>query len=131
MKQWLAQILGKKGERVAVNYLKNAGYQILAQDWRCELGQLDIVALDTPYVVIVEVKTRRNKSYGAAREMVIVDKQKRLTRLALQFLKNHQLLNHPVRFDVIAIQWSSEKSDPHVEHILHAFTAKTHHGMFS
>ena len=93
MKKWLAQILGKKGERVAVNYLKNAGYQILAQDWRCELGQLDIVALDTPYVVIVEVKTRRNKSYGAAREMVIVDKQKRLTRLALQFLKNHQLLN--------------------------------------
>jgi len=131
VKQWLAQILGNKGERVAVNYLKNSGYRILAQDWRCEFGQLDIVALDTPYVVIVEVKTRRNKSYGAARETVIPDKQKRLTRLALQFLKNHQLLNHPVRFDVIAIQWSSEQSSPDVEHILHAFTANTHHGMFS
>ena len=114
--------LGKRGERAAARYLKRRGYKILAQGDRLLPGELDLVALDRDTVVFVEVKTRRSAEAGHPAEAVTAAKQRRLTRLAVTFLKRHGLLEHRARFDVIAVTWP-EGQRPTIEHFPNAFDA--------
>ena len=114
--------LGKRGERAAARYLKRRGYRILAQGDRLLPGELDLVALDRGTVVFVEVKTRRSAGTGHPAEAVSAAKQRRLTRLAVTFLKRHGLLEHSARFDVVAVTWP-EGSRPTIEHFENAFDA--------
>ena len=90
-----------------------------------------MVAVDARTVVFVEVKTRRSHSAGEPAEAVDLEKQRRLTRLALMFLKRHDLLEHPARFDVIAITWPDEQKKPTIEHIKNAFEPVGRWQMFS
>jgi putative endonuclease len=114
--------LGKRGERAAARYLKRRGYKILARGDRLVPGELDLVALDRDTVVFVEVKTRRSPDAGHPAEAVTPAKQRRLTRLAVTFLKRHGLLEHRARFDVIAVTWP-EGRRPAIEHLKNAFDA--------
>ena len=97
------------------------GYTIVARQAREGFGELDLVAVDRGVVVFVEVKTRQSDSAGHPAEAVDLNKQRRLTRAALAFLRRHHLLDHPVRFDVVAIRWPANVRRPVIEHILHAF----------
>jgi putative endonuclease len=123
--------LGKRGERAADRFLRQQGYQIVARGHRGRLGELDLVAVDGRTVVFVEVKTRRSHSAGHPAEAVGPEKQKRLTRLALAFLKRHELLNHSARFDVLAITWPATARKPTIEHIRNAFEAVGSRQMFN
>ena len=114
--------LGQRGERAAARYLKRRGYKILARSDRLVPGELDLVALDHDTVVFVEVKTRRSAEAGHPAEAVTLPKQRRLTRLAVTFLKRHGLLEHPARFDVIAVTWP-EGQRPTIAHFPNAFDA--------
>jgi putative endonuclease len=114
--------LGERGERAAARYLKRRGYKILARGNRLLLGEIDLVALDRDTVVFVEVKTRRSADAAHPAEAVTPAKQRRLTRLAVTFLKRHGLLEHRARFDVIAITWP-EGRRPAIEHLKSAFDA--------
>ena len=117
--------LGRRGERAAVWYLRRRGYKILAQGSRLKPGELDIVALDRHRtLVFVEVKTRQSQDTGHPAEAVNLDKQRRLTRLAVTFMKRHGLLEYPARFDVIAITWPAGKWRPKIEHFISAFEAR-------
>ena len=91
--------LGLRGEREAARYLRQRGYKIVARGERDRLGELDLIAVDGRTVVFVEVKTRSGHSAGHPTESIHADKQRRLTHLALRYLKRNGLLEHAARFD--------------------------------
>lgn len=96
--------VGRYGERVAVRVLQDLGMRVLARNWRCELGELDIVALDGDEVVAVEVKTRSSGRFGHPAEAVTADKLARLRRLAARWAGEHELRGVAgVRIDVVAV----------------------------
>jgi putative endonuclease len=107
------------------------GYKIVARGARGQLGELDLVAVDGRTVVFVEVKTRQSHDGGHPAEAVDSEKQRRLTRLALGFLKRHDLLECTSRFDVVAVTWPAAHRRPLVEHVRNAFEATGTDGMFS
>jgi putative endonuclease len=135
IRRWFAalprrQTLGQRGEAEAVKFLKRKGYRIVARSDRQRLGEIDLVAVDGRTIVFVEVKTRRSHDKGHPADAVDQDKQRRLTRLALIYLKQHGLLESPARFDVVAVTWPEEQKRPAVEHYPHAFEAVGRGQMF-
>jgi putative endonuclease len=123
--------LGHRGERLAERYLRRLGYKIVGRRERGRLGELDLVAVDGRTIVFVEVKTRTSHDAGHPAEAVGPDKQQRLTRLALAYLKRHELLEHRARFDVLAITWPADAKQPKIDHIKNAFEAVGRGQMFS
>ena len=115
--------LGQRGEAGAAKFLKKKGYLLVARSDRMRLGEIDLVAVDGRTVVFVEVKTRRSHETGHPAEAVDEDKQRRLTRLALTYLKRHNLLEYPARFDVVAVTWADDRREPAIEHFENAFEA--------
>jgi putative endonuclease len=119
---WLTRLLGDEGERIAARHLKGKGYRILSRQARSRLGEIDLIARDGEVIVFVEVKSRRDQRDGSPAERVDRQKQKKLTQLALTWLKRRKLLGHPARFDVIAIRWDAENR-PIIDHFQSAFEA--------
>ncbi len=111
--------LGRKGEQAAVNFLKSNGYDIVTTNYRTRLGQIDIVARDKKTVCFVEVKTRRTARFGKPAEAIEASKQRRISGVALMFLKQNKLLNSPARFDVISISYPDMQ--PEIELTRNAF----------
>jgi putative endonuclease len=122
-KPWWRRWFGSRSERAAARFLKAKGYRILARNYTCPHGELDLIALDGKCVVFVEV--RSTEQGEATRPALSVDdaKQRRLTNLALHFLKRHRLLDNAVRFDVLAVSWPPGKREPEITHYPHAFEA--------
>jgi len=123
--------LGQRGERAAARLLRRQGYHIVARGERSRLGELDLVAVDGRTVVFVEVKTRRSHDAGRPDEAVGPQKQQRLTRLALAFLKRHDLLHCASRFDVVGVTWPADAWRPRMVHIKNAFEATGQGQMYS
>lgn len=123
--------LGQRGEAEAARFLKKKGYTIVARSDRQRLGEVDLIAVDGQTVVFVEVKTRRSHDAGHPADAVDHDKQRRLTRLALAYLKQHGLLESPARFDVVAVTWPDDASPPSIEHYPGAFEAVGRWQLFS
>jgi len=123
--------LGQRGERAAAAYLKRKGYRILARGDRTGPGELDLVALDGRTIVFVEVKTRHSAEMGHPVEAVDRAKQRRLTRLAVAWLKRRRLLESPARFDIVAITWPPGQPRPVIEHLVSAFEAAGRWEFFS
>lgn len=114
--------LGLRGERYAARVLKRKGYKIVACGTRSQRGELDLVAVDGRTVVFVEVKTRRNASDESPAAAVDLQKQRRIARAALVFLKSHGLLENAARFDVVAIVWPKDSRKPTcIAHFVNAF----------
>lgn len=95
--------LGRRGEDAAAEYLSRRGYTILARNFRCRLGELDIVARDGRTLVFVEVRTRLSDKFGLPEESVDTRKKARLQRLALYYLHKYGLGEATCRFDVVAV----------------------------
>jgi putative endonuclease len=123
--------LGQRGEAAAASFLKRLGYKIVARGQRSGLGEIDLVAVEGRTVVFVEVKTRVSQDAGNPAEAVGRDKERRLTRLALGYLKRHDLLEHPARFDIVAVTWPAGQRRPRIEHVKNAFEAVGRGQMFS
>src|SRR3954462_11554985 len=97
--------LGRRGEDAAARYLRRLGYIILARGSRDCLGELDLIAVDGRTVGFIEVKTRTTPDAAPPADAVDEAKQRRITRLALSYLKRHALLECSARFDVVAVPW--------------------------
>ncbi len=95
---------GKKGEDIACAYLKRRGYRIVERNYKCPLGELDIVARDGDAIVFVEVKSRRSEEFGDPQLAVGPEKQKKVSRISLTYLKEKHLYPCNARFDVVAIK---------------------------
>jgi putative endonuclease len=97
------KLLGEYGEQKARRVYERAGYEVLAQNWRGQAGELDLVLRRGTEVVICEVKTRSSARYGLPAEAVDWRKQRRLRALAREFLAGGQTRYRTIRFDVAAI----------------------------
>lgn len=99
--------VGRYGEDVAVRHLTESGMQVLARNWRCDLGEIDVVARDGSTVVVCEVKTRRGLDYGTPLEAVTARKMVRLRRLAARWVAESAAesgVHAPeVRIDVVSV----------------------------
>jgi putative endonuclease len=96
-------VLGKSGEQAAAEYLESRGLRILDRNWRCAVGEIDIVAVDRHTLVIIEVKARTGTRYGSPLEAVGRAKRARLRRLAVQWLNAHGVRFDQVRIDVVGL----------------------------
>jgi putative endonuclease len=123
--------LGRRGENAAARYLSRRGYVIVARGNRGAIGEIDLVAVEGRTLVFIEVKTRTTQDAGHPADAVDAQKQRRLTRLALAYMKRHDLLENPARFDVIAITWPDKAGRPLIEHFQNAFEPVGMDGMFS
>ena len=99
----IKKLIGDKGERkVAILYVTK-GYKILARNFSCKYGELDIVAQKGKTVVIIEVKTRKNDSFAQAKEFVDFRKQNKIRSTADLFLQKNNLTDYIIRFDVAEV----------------------------
>jgi putative endonuclease len=95
--------VGRYGEDLAVRYLEERGLRILARNWRCRAGELDIVAVDGDCLVVCEVKTRRSATFGPPQAAVTHKKLARLRRLTAAWLAEQTEGWPSIRLDVVAI----------------------------
>ena len=113
------QLLGREGERIAEAYFKKKGYKIVERNYRCVLGELDLIVLDRRVLVFVEVKTRTGNGFGTPFEAVELRKQQKMIQAAQYFIAQKGLQQRDSRFDVVGISWPGR--EPMVEHIENAF----------
>lgn len=113
------RIFGQEGEAEAERYLRRKGYRIVAKNLRSSLGELDLVAEDGRVLVFVEVKARRTTEFGGAIHAVDRHKQRKLVKLAAQFLAQRHWMDRMCRFDVVLLEPSTTAL--RVEHIQNAF----------
>jgi putative endonuclease len=95
--------LGKKGEDLALRYLKKQGYRIIQTNYVCKMGEMDIIAQEKDTLAFIEVKTRTSTTFGPPQLAVNPAKQVQLSKVALWFLKEKKLEDIRARFDVVAI----------------------------
>jgi len=96
-------LLGRSGEDLAVEFLKKSGYKILARNYRNYTGEIDIIARDKEIIVFAEVKTRTSDKCGFPAEAVGSFKQRQISRTAVIYLKENNLLHKSARFDIISV----------------------------
>ena len=95
--------LGDFGEGVAAAHLQSIGMVVLARNWSCRFGEIDIVARDGSALVICEVKTRSSTTYGGSFEAITGHKAARLRRLAMHWLEVHDVDPPSLRIDVVSV----------------------------
>ena len=120
--------LGQMGEKLACRFLRRQGLKILARNYRCPVGEADLIALDSSTrrtlgaetIVFVEVKARTSDRYTDVDSAVDSDKQRRLRRVADYYLSSRDAAGFGVRFDIVAVL-ARQDEEPRVEHIVAAF----------
>ena len=111
--------LGKRGEEVAVSYLKRLKYKIIETNYTCKLGEIDIIAKDKETLAFIEVKTRASLDYVHPYQVVNKRKQHQISKAAVNYISQNNLHNVNARFDVVAVQLSVDEEK--VELIKDAF----------
>ncbi len=112
--------LGKSGEEIALHYLEDKKYKIIAKRFRLFRGEIDIIAFDRKTLVFVEVKTRKSRDFGLPEESVTPSKQQQIKKIAQGFLTKNNLHDVECRFDVISLSFN-EKEGYSIRHINNAF----------
>jgi putative endonuclease len=97
------QGLGRRGEELAARHLAGNGYEIVARNWRCEVGEVDLVVRDGECLVLVEVRTRRGRSMGSPEESITAAKQARLVALGDAYVQAQEW-DGDWRIDVVAVE---------------------------
>ena len=128
---WWRRWFGSRSERAAARFLKRQGFRILARNYSCPHGELDLVAVEGRCVVFVEVRSTGGDDPLRPALSVDQEKQRRLTDLALYYLRQRRLLDCMARFDVLAISWPPEKREPVIVHYRQAFEAVGRFQMYS
>ena len=113
------QKFGEKGESMAARYLKTTGYKIIEKNYRTQLGEIDIIAQDGKTIVFVEVKSRRSVQFGSPKWAITPQKQRKISMVALQYLKKTDQSSAKARFDVVTIIATRDKQT--IEIINNAF----------
>jgi putative endonuclease len=120
------QKFGEQGESLAVWYLKKNGYKIIEQNYRNQMGEIDIIAKEKKTIVFVEVKSRRSIRYGSPKWAVTPPKwavtpkkQRKISMVALYYLKTTGQTDAKARFDVVAIMIN--RDEPRIEIVKNAF----------
>jgi putative endonuclease len=110
---------GKEIEQRAVNYLIEQKYTIITQNYSSQYGEIDIIAGKNDLLVVVEVKYREQTEFGEPEVSVNKSKQSKIIKTALMYVKEHNIKNRSIRFDVISV------TPDKINHIENAFISKT------
>lgn len=130
-KPWWRRWFGNRSERVAARFLRRLGCRILARNYRCPHGELDLIAEQGGCIIFVEVRSTGGDDAERPALSVNDAKQRRLTRLALHYLRQHRLLDYPARIDVITVTWPAGQREPRIDHYPQAFDAVGRGQMYS
>lgn len=114
------QRLGRWGERVAATYLESIGNEVIARNWRCRHGEIDLVLRDRDTIVFVEVKTRRGRDFGAPEEALTPRKAQKLLELGQQYIADHELADSAWRIDLVAVELDQDGHLIRCDHIPNA-----------
>lgn len=112
--------IGRKGEKLARRLLKKSGYKILARNYTCPAGEIDLIALDGRTIAFVEVKARQGSRRADPENTVTLAKQRKLYQVAQFWLSQRRAEEYGCRFDVVAVTFP-EKGDPVIRHTIDAF----------
>ncbi|MDH3338273.1 MAG: YraN family protein [Gammaproteobacteria bacterium] len=116
-----ARLVGSDAERLAHDFLQQKGLAFLARNFRCRLGEIDLIMRDGSCLVIVEVRYRTDNRFARARLSVDIHKRRKIIRTAAMFLaRNAQYANNVVRFDIVAID-ANRRDGTSIEWIRDAF----------
>jgi putative endonuclease len=107
------------GEELAVEHLQKKGYKVIERNFRTRTGEIDIIARHKGRIVFIEVKTRQSKRYGNPKLALTANKQRKISMVALEYLKKNHSLQTRSRFDVVTVQPSD--CGPAIEVIPNAF----------
>lgn len=116
--------LGLKAERIASQYLESKGYRIIQQNFRCRLGEIDIIAKDRDFICFIEIRSKSSPIAGLPQDSVTLTKRDKITRVALAYLKLKRLIDANIRFDVVSILFGSRYPD--ISLIKGAFEVDSH-----
>ncbi len=119
--RYTRRAVGRRGEEAAAAYLEKSGLVVLEKNYRCRLGEVDIIAQDGQTLVFVEVRSRSGAGFGTAQESVRAGKQHKLRQLAWSYLKKCGFASRPCRFDVVAVYFNDRGELKSIEHIENAF----------
>lgn len=113
------QDIGRIGERLARSHLEARGYAVIAANYRCRWGEIDLIARDGPVWAFVEVRTRRSNAYGSPEESVTPAKLERLTLAAQDYLAQHTANTAAIqwRIDLIAVRLGPNRSIRDIRHL--------------
>jgi putative endonuclease len=111
--------LGRLGERLALEKIKRLGYKCIEKNYRCSLGEIDLIAKDGDCLVFIEIKTRKGRGIGYAKEAVTPRKMRQISKAALTYMKSNNCCDAKSRFDVIAINIINDREE--IEIIRDAF----------
>ncbi|MCL4459365.1 MAG: YraN family protein [Chloroflexi bacterium] len=116
--------LGRLGEAVAADYLLSHGYVIRERNFRCPLGEIDIVAMEQDCLIFIEVRARQGQGFGAPEESLTRIKQRKLRQLVEYYLSAQPNSFPSYRIDVVAIDFAPEGVTQRIELIKNAIWAK-------
>ena len=111
--------LGKRGEDLALKRIKRLGYKFVSRNFRCPLGEIDLIARDGDTLVFLEIKTRKGRSLGYAKEAVGPRKRRQLSKVALAYMKANNCCDVKSRFDVVAVNLRGSREE--IEVVRNAF----------
>src|SRR3989338_3950482 len=114
-------LFGEKSEKLAIKFLRQRGYNILAHRFRTKLGEIDIVAQDKGALVFIEVRSRNSDKFGAPYESINYKKQRHIINTAFIYLAKHKLEDVDMRFDVVSVLELNELGAIKIEHLRNAF----------
>jgi len=112
--------LGERGEIAACGFLKEQGYEILEKNYKCKLGEIDVIAKRKERLAFIEVKTRSSVHRGMPQEAVDFKKQEKIFKLATWYLKEKKIGSAQLAFDVVSVLWD-QKNAPEMRLIVDAF----------
>lgn len=121
----LNKCIGNFGEKAAEAYLKQEGYTILENNFKCKIGEIDIIAQDGDYITFVEVKTRYSQQFGIPAEAITYKKQVRIIKSAQIYILKKKLFNIDFRFDVIQVMTNTNNDTISIDLIKNAFQVST------
>ncbi|HHT9136552.1 MAG TPA: YraN family protein [Candidatus Wunengus sp. YC60] len=114
--------VGTRGEQLAVKFLKKSGFKILQRNYRCKVGEIDIVCYDHGTIAFVEVKTRHTDSYGPPELSVTEAKKRQIVKVASHYVAEKKIEGIDFRFDVVSIFYSPMKKQPEITLFKNAFS---------
>ncbi|MGB9779283.1 YraN family protein [Caldanaerobacter sp.] len=95
--------IGSQGEKIAAQYLQKKGYKILEKNFKCKIGEIDLIALYKGQIIFVEVKTRTSMNFGIPSEAVNFSKQQKILKIAQVYMSISNYKHFQPRFDIIEI----------------------------
>lgn len=111
--------LGRLGEDLALQKIRKLGYRCLVRNYRCSLGEVDLIARDGDTLVFIEIKTRRGRPLEFAKEAISRKKRRQLSKVALSYIRDHDCADVKSRFDVVAISLQGNRRE--IEVVKNAF----------